>query len=185
MLKNCYSPRAPNKSLLTSLLGKYHLSGVHAVQWGIQHKAPAIAKNEASADRTVQPSGLWLSTSGLVGGSPDGIVDGDTLIEVKYPYSACSTSLQTLCQTGKSFFLSFADGQYSLNMGSDMGLKYFHQVQGNLCLTGRKYCDFIVWTPAQTVVFRVSADSSWSENIKKLEDFYKKHYLHVFLEGGV
>ena len=74
------------------------MSGVHAVQWGILHEAEAIAEYSASHDVVVQPSGIWLSQCGILGGSSDGILSSDTLIEVKCPYSVRQTPLLELCK---------------------------------------------------------------------------------------
>ena len=185
VLKVCSSRRTPSKSLLASLLGTYDLSGVHAVQWGLLHEATAIAEYTGSRGVAVHESGLWLSKSGLLGGSPDGIIDDNCIIEVKCPYSARSTALRDLC-TGKSSFLTVnVDGIFSLNQKDETGKKYWHQVQGNMHFTGRTSCDFIVWTPQETAVFNVARDPKWCDNIPNLEKFYKEQFLPVFLDGGV
>ena len=68
VLKACASSRPPPKSLLPMLLGKYDLSGVHAVQWGIMHGPDALRKYSVNRGVTVEQSGLFLARSGLLGG---------------------------------------------------------------------------------------------------------------------
>ena len=44
------------------------------------------------------------------------------------------------------FYVSFNDGELVLNMKSQDGHKYYHQVKGNLTMTGRKVFNFCMWT---------------------------------------
>lgn len=75
--------RQPPKSLLKVFLGEYDLSGLKTIQWGCNHESTAIAVYEQSTGVKVQSSGIWLSKSGYLGASPDGIVDVDMIIEIK------------------------------------------------------------------------------------------------------
>ena len=89
------SGRAPSKSLVKTLVAGYDLTGVHPIQWGVQHEA--IGVYEMSENVEVTPSGLWLSASGrLVGASPDGVIGSTKTGEVKCPYSARSAPLRQL-----------------------------------------------------------------------------------------
>ena len=102
MLKNASTSRAPSQSLMKTLLGGYDPSGVHAVQWGQMHEDIAIALYEKENMVEVEKTGIWLSTSGKLGASPDGFIRTDTIIEVKCPYSARSTTLADLAS--KKYF---------------------------------------------------------------------------------
>ena len=115
-------------------------------------------------------SGLWLHCSGLLGGSPDGIVDENTIIEVKCPYSARSTSLLMLADSPKSFLkrVDPSREELCLYLKDDTGLRYFHQIQGNLCLAGRRACDLVVWKPSQTVIIRIEKRKDWEANFDLL-----------------
>ena len=128
-------------------------------------------------------SGLWLAPCGLIGGSPDGVVSETKLIEVKCPYSARSTSLAAMAKE-KTFFLSVSSSSpanLSLDLSTESGWNYFHQIQGNLCLTGREVCDLVAWTPLETVIIPIWADPTWSGNLARIEEFYKTFFLPVFL----
>ena len=102
VLKNASTSRAPSQSLMKTLLGGYDPSGVHAVQWGQMHEDIAIALYEKENMVEVEKTGIWLSTSGKLGASPDGFIRTDTIIEVKCPYSARSTTLADLAS--KKYF---------------------------------------------------------------------------------
>ncbi|XP_065191124.1 uncharacterized protein LOC135822310 [Sycon ciliatum] len=187
VLKTISSGRQPSKSLFTRLLGQYDLSGQKAIQWGLMHESTAVACYEECEYVSVRSSGLWLAPCGLIGGSPDGVVSETKLIEVKCPYSARSTSLAAMAKE-KTFFLSVSSSSpanFSLDLSTESGWNYFHQIQGNLCLTGREVCDLVVWTPLETVIIPIRADPTWSGNLARIEEFYKTFFLPVFLDGGV
>ena len=87
------------------LLGYDSLSSVRAVQWGIQHEATAIKAYMEQTGHSVSPSGLWLHSSGIIGGSPGGIVSSEKIIEVKCPFSGREKHLLELVDTDPNFFL--------------------------------------------------------------------------------
>jgi putative phage-type endonuclease len=60
------------------------------------------------------------------GASPDGLIDGDGLVEIKCPQSA--THLETL-------------------LGQAVPGKYETQIQFQLACTGRQWCDFVSYDP--------------------------------------
>ena len=50
---------------------------------------------------------------------------------------------------------------------------YYYQVQGQLAITGRLWCDFIIYTAKDICVERILFDSEfWSSMEAKLVDFY-------------
>lgn len=89
---------------------------------------------------------------GMVGGSPDGLVGKDKIIEAKCPYnSVIHTTYMIERKIPKA---------------------YYAQIQGNLWLTGRKECDFISFDPrvksgTRLTIIRVDRDE---EYITKLQD---------------
>ncbi|KAJ8393375.1 hypothetical protein AAFF_G00060970 [Aldrovandia affinis] len=89
--RNSYPP-----SLFKTLLGQYNLKqGAHACDWGILHEPKAKQEYTERTGVTIQERGVFLSDSGLLGGSPDGMVSDDCIIEVKCPYAArTKTNLQ-------------------------------------------------------------------------------------------
>jgi 1,4-alpha-glucan branching enzyme len=60
------------------------------------------------------------------------------------------------------------DGNLSLKTSH----QYYHQVQGELFISHKQCCDFIVWTPLDFQVIRIVKDNSWEANIDRLIDFY-------------
>lgn len=97
-------------------------------------------------DSQVNQVGFCLSDDYRYGCSPDGLINEDGLIEIKCPI--ISTHVEYLIK-----------GQ--------LPTCYFQQVQGQLLVTGRHWCDFISYYPAlKPLQVRVYRDE---EFIKKLE----------------
>jgi len=185
VLKSVNSGRTPSKSLLKSVLGQYDIAGMKAIQWGCTHESAAIAAYEKQTDKSVTPTGIWLSSTGCLGASPDGLVDDDKIIEVKCPYRLREASVVDQL-TDSNFYVGLDDdGQCILKQNTTEGFKYYHQVQGNLALTQRHVCDFCVWTPQDMIIFPITYDDTWVGNIEKLELFYRTHYLPAFITGAV
>lgn len=115
-------------SLLKRLLGEYDISRVKAVQWGVNNEAEAIKAFTNLTAKTVQETGLWLDGSGILGASPDGIVDEDSVLEVKCPYTERNMTMEEAVNTSPNFCLKKTEsGQYALKEEH----VYWHQVQGD------------------------------------------------------
>ena len=185
VIRSINSGRQPAKSLLKTLLGEYNLSGLKAIQWGCTHESTATKAYAQHTGTMVTPSGIWLSETGCLGASPDGLVGSDKILEIKCPFSLRNESVFAKISDDKFFLGLDAEGACCLNQNSPSGFLYYHQVQGNLYLTGRRECDFCVWTPVDMVIVSVKQDTEWSVNASKLEQFYAQHYLPAFLAGGV
>lgn len=98
-----------------------------ATEWGNEHEP--IAKNvyERVFGCAVEDSG-YIAFSDYVGGSPDGLVGEDGLIEIKCP--------ETIT----------AHLEHTLNDLRDKPI-YYWQCIGYLLITGRKWIDFISYSP--------------------------------------
>ena len=61
---------------------------------------------------------------------------------------------------------------------------YYAQVQGELAVIGREWCDFVVYSNGEVVVDRILADLDyWSTLEQKLEDFYVHDIIPEILSG--
>lgn len=50
---------------------------------------------------------------------------------------------------------------------------YFYQVQAQLRISGRKYCDFVAWTEKTLFVERISIDDAfWHINVQSAKTFF-------------
>jgi len=152
---------------LENWLSRPNLQGIPAIEWGLGHEKDAIHCYEQLLRTRVHPTGLWLSADGALGASPDGLVyGGEGIIEVKCPFSCRDAeSWQDALETGLiPPYLQFEDEegeQVSLKKTSD----YYHQVQGQIYMTGAKWCDFVVWTPGYMKIARIYPDRAWEDAV--------------------
>ncbi len=125
-----------------------------AMEWGTETEPVARLEYTLLTGRNVLETGLWVD--GEIGASPDGFVDDDGTLEIKCPNTA--THLETL-------------------MTRKVPRQYIAQIQGQLLLTDRKWCDFVSYDPrmpqnAQIIIIRVDRDEEYITNLKQeLNDF--------------
>lgn len=98
-----------------------------AMQHGVDTEPEARAAYEYYQGVTVeQVAFVHHPKIDHAGASPDGLIDGDGLVEIKCPNTA--THLETL-------------------LGQAVPSKYETQIQFQLACTGRSYCDFVSYDP--------------------------------------
>lgn len=100
------------------------------MQWGVDHEKDAIeAYKKLTRTPTVKPGAFYEHSNypGL-GCTPDGFVGHSVLIEAKCPSSVYD----------------------------DIPIYYIPQMLGQLAITGRLRCDFVVWTQQHTKIWGVS-----------------------------
>ena len=126
-------------------------TGNAATDWGEQNEDKAIEDYRRlhleSGDAIdlvgfiPHPSMAWL------GGSPDFLVGGAGLGEVKCPFTQI--------------------------LYPEIPPYYMAQIQGGMQITGRAYCDFVVWTPEVMSVTRVDrSEKYWDWLHLRLADFW-------------
>ena len=159
-----------------------------ATEWGKTHESIAITEyvkyqhSHGHPSLTVTPVGFHISLSHpYLGASPDGAVyDPSTasepfgFVEVKCPYTARNMTPVEAC-SGPSFFCTLS---HDSDDSSDTVLlctshQYYAQVQGQLAIGGRPWCDFVVYTTKGISVQRIKFDNHYWENIllPKLTEF--------------
>lgn len=134
-----------------------------AMEWGVEQEAFAVMAYEAEADVLTDKTGFWLHSSiPFVGVSPDRLVGDSGLVEVKCPNTT----------THLGYILEGV-----------VPTQYVKQVQCQLWVTGREWCDFVSFDPRlpkrnQLFVVRVSRDD---ELITKMEAEVQKFLAEVDL----
>jgi hypothetical protein len=97
------------------------------MQWGIEHEPNArFEYSRRNFCEVVKPDWIQHPTVDYVGGTPDGLVGTDGLVEIKCPNSA--NHLRNILR-------------------GEQVSDYEYQIQGYLWITGRKWCDFISYDP--------------------------------------
>ncbi|KAL2086790.1 hypothetical protein ACEWY4_017849 [Coilia grayii] len=129
---------------------------------------------------TIQEKGVFLSDSGVLGGSPDGMISNDCIIEVKCPYAARKKTTMQAAEA-KDFFLQVDEVTGLLKLKQTHN--HWHQIQGNLHLTGASTCHLVVWTPLDLAILLIHKDAAWASNVNVLETFYRDYFLpHVLTD---
>ena len=179
-----YAKHVTTRAMRYGHLHEVHVRNAYTTYLLDKHKNATVMRTGLHID----PKHNWI------GASPDGIVNDPSsvedprgLLEIKCPASAESTSLEELCGTS-NFFLKYVDGKFHLKKSHD----YYYQIQGQLHVTCRSWCDLVVWTPlgvppspptspsyTPITVERINVDEDfWNTKIfPKLADFYMKHML--------
>jgi putative phage-type endonuclease len=103
-----------------------------ATRWGNENESMAISMFEFASGLTVERCGFF-ATKNNAGGSPDGLISKDLIIEVKCPYESHTHIKYTDFKNVDDFKKHCKD--------------YYWQVQMNMLVTDRKQCFFISYDP--------------------------------------
>jgi hypothetical protein len=108
---------------------------------GNELEAEAALAYELQYGVTLSKTGFWVDDAGRWGCSPDRLCGDDGLVEIK----CCVPSTHV---------------EYLLSGKVDRG--YWPQIQGQLFVTGRRWCDWYVYHPElPTICFRVERDEKY------------------------
>ena len=131
------------------------------MQRGVELEAEARQLYEIITDQTVEQVGLCLSDGPIIyGASPDGLVGEDGLLEIKCP--KLSTHVGYLLK-------------------GVVPIEYIPQVQGQMLVTGRKWCEFLSYYPGiSPFIIRVERDDRFLMRLSA-----ELQTLHIELEATV
>lgn len=121
-----------------------------AMRFGTEQEPVARRAYEEKTGSLVYGSGFICTFDGDFGCSVDGLVDDDGMVEIKTIVSS------------DVLFTAVIDGDVSA---------YLDQIFGCLWLTGRKWCDLILWAPdlpesARMTVIRIKRDEDIIESLE-------------------
>lgn len=121
------------------------------MQWGIEQEQFACIAYEAEKETFVDKTGFWLHPDiQWIGVSPDRLVGQEGLIEVKCPNT--TTHLDYLFE-------------------NKVPSEYYKQIQCQLWVTGRQWCDFVSYDPRlpkrnQLLIVRTERDEKLIAEMK-------------------
>ena len=167
-------------SLVKRLLGEYDLSRVKAVQWGVNNEEEAVKAFTLKTGLAVKETGIWFHLSGILGASPDGIIDDETVLEVKCPYTERNLTIAEAVESA-TFCLEKCESGQCYTLKKDH--VYWHQVQGEMYFSCRKFCYFVVWTTKDVAIVKIERDETWVANIPVLTQFYFDNIFPRIVEG--
>jgi hypothetical protein len=120
---------------------------------------------EEQTNCTVEKCGLFVDQDNpFLGASLDGLIADDGLIKVKCLHSVKDLEVIDHVKTTHD---------------------YYHQVQGQLNITGRQWCDFVVFTrKGELYTERIKRDASfWEKVVQKLRTFYLECVLPEIVDS--
>lgn len=180
-------PTTPPDALVSSILRPRSFSSA-ATDWGKQKESLAVQeylsyKHQQGFDLTVGPCGFLISeTHPFLGATPDGTVydPSDTehpfgFIEVKCPYMQRDrTPLEACASPGFCCTAEVPHPNHSPVLQLRRNHSYFAQVQGQMAVGGRMWCDFVIFTNRGINVERLPFDECYWQNtlLPKLEAFF-------------
>ena len=165
--------------------------GNAATRYGLAHEKDVIAYKEhlsglQGKEVQVQLCGLLVhSAAPWLDASPDALVvdmseeGGKTegCLEVKCPLECQKKTISKACKEVAGFcLLCDTDGKMTLSRMH----QYYYQVQTQMHVARRQWCDFVVWSPVcdSPFVERISYDAQFmEEKLAKAEAFYFQHFL--------
>lgn len=118
-----------------------------AMRTGTEQEPLARQAYERRTGNLVEEVGFFTTEDGLYGLSPDGLIDGDGVLEIKTMVSS------------DTLFTAMADGDLSA---------YMDQCLGYLWLLGRQWVDLVLWAPDlnHMTIKRITRDEDAIEQLE-------------------
>uniref|UniRef100_A0A3P9LPB7 YqaJ viral recombinase domain-containing protein n=1 Tax=Oryzias latipes TaxID=8090 RepID=A0A3P9LPB7_ORYLA len=169
-----------------------NFTGNEASRYGQQAEPLARQCFEETTGLTVETTGLFVhDQENWLGASLDGIIDTDTILEIKCPTSkkleAHGGSLLKMIESNK-YDVRMIDGKYTLRETAS-GSGYYYQVQVAMHCAKKRNCKFMVWTPNEHVILDVPYNKEWTiSKICHLKSVYFQYLLPAVatrIEHGV
>jgi hypothetical protein len=143
------NPHMSRQEAYRRALGIQSDGGNRHTRWGSEFEPIARSAYEVATGNMVMTTGFWVHPKfDWLGASPDGLIGGDGLVEIKCP-TACPESVP---------------------------LAHRIQMLVQLIVTGREWCDYFVWTHEKTFLRRVHLAGE-AGLLRRLEAFYHDHVL--------
>ena len=103
-----------------------------ALEWGVELEDLAVEMYEKRLNYKVEKAS-FISFSEFYGGSPDGLVKPDGIIEVKCPYTSTNHFKHGLIKTPEAF--------------KKVANNYYYQCISNMICADAQWCDFVSFDP--------------------------------------
>lgn len=129
--------------------------GNFITEYGNEHEDDALGEYEQRRGIMTTPSPTVVHpTFDYLAATPDGLVGDDGLVECKCPWRAKYTHISERPD-------------------------YEAQIRLQLEVTGRAWCDFVVWTPDGITVSRVEHDPNWLPSVQPILLEFMEQYAAI------
>lgn len=137
-------PSTSRANTIKSILYNTFCGNDHT-KYGIECEPFAKTEFEKLSGFKIQDSGLFIHEQlPYLAASPDGLINTNGIVEIKCPSSIKHLTPKEAIETGK---LKFATLDSQCNLQLKTSDKYYFQVMGQLQITQRLFCYFIIWSP--------------------------------------
>ena len=132
--------------------------------------------NEIHQEFKVNDCGLHISLDNpFTGAPPDGLVScsccGDGCLEIKCPYCHKEDIIFEAVAADNKFCLENVNGGHYRLKREHL---YYYQVQAQLHICKKQYCDFFVWTEKDFHIERILPDVDvWTKCLDKCNSFFR------------
>lgn len=163
----CHSKGSTRQVLANNILCPKKFN-TRATTHGKVHEPDALKKYGAFLSARIDRCGLCISlTHPFLAASPDGLLQSETVIEVKCPF---------VCRYG---VITPITVHYLYECNGSLHLKkkhqYYRQIQGQLFCTNRKFCNLVVYTFIDMKVIYIERDEEFiNEMVLNLTSFYNE-----------
>lgn len=174
----CHLTAARQKTFAEQLLFPKSFKS-RATTHGIINEPIAIQKYSEEFGIEVQNCGLVISERyPFLGASPDGLVGEETLIEIKCPYAS------------RHHYINETTVPYLKKQNDELFKKktciYYYQIQGQLFVTNKKFCNLIIYTFKDMKVIYISRDEEFIQYMLKIllsfyESFFKEAICNKYI----
>lgn len=128
-----------------------------ALDWGTELEPVAIQYYEEMTGTKVDKAS-FIPVDDFYGGSPDGLVSKEGIIEVKCPFKSANHFKHGLIDTAAKF--------------KKVVPNYYYQCVSNMICAGVKWCDFISFDPRvkegyQMFIFRLELEEEEAKSVKE------------------
>ena len=183
----------PSEAMLSNIFSPPDLSTVTSIAHG--RSKEKLARSIYASRMQGQIKNFCVFDAGIVvnpaypyiGASPDGKVFNPRisphygLLEVKCPFKQRARTIEEAL-ADPNFYLLFQEEKYLLKR--DNACDYFEQVQGQMALSGLKWCDFCVFFLSQMrcVLQELNVIKNiWKKLLPKLSNFYFQYCLEYLI----
>lgn len=150
-----------------------------ATEHGKIHEQSAVDEFQSRLDGTLEISefGLFVCLERpYLGATPDRLLFNNSLIEVKCPYTNRFKKIDEKT-------VPYLERDFSNNLRLKKSHPYFYQVQGQMYATGRKVCEFVVWTFVDMCVIPIKRNEAFiTSMLEKLDYFYYNYLKPALIE---
>lgn len=166
------------REILYSPIANFH----PAINHGIVNESQALSDLCKEFGVQIDKCGFFIDANILgLGATPDGLIGTDGIAEIKCPYTIRNITVEEAINNN----VAWCKPHFERNKPRELlkNSPYYYQIQGQLHVTGRKYCLFSIWTFKNSLSLVIHYDEEFfnKKMLPKLTKFYWTHLVPEIL----